>query len=108
MENSTDYITKSAKKLNLQNDITDHATRMYEKAVTHPAIKKTRIKDSNVALACLYIANRLYSKQPHDQNVFVYKFTISFATLRKCYIKICDALNIDRDKIVSKHHLKKE
>lgn len=106
MENGTVYILKSAKKLNVNSNVANRAIILYKKAITHPEIVGTRIKDTNVALACLYIANRLYSDNPLDQNIYVYKFSVSFATLRKCYIKICDALKIPRDKIVPPHHLK--
>jgi len=107
METINEYIQKSANKLNVDKNVAEKATALYMKAMNHPAIVDTRIKDTNIGLACLYIANRLYSVHPLDQNIFVYKFPISFATLRKCYIRICDALKIPRQRIVSPHHLKK-
>lgn len=100
------FIRNAVSKLRLDDAVCRKALNIYQESSNHPDLTPTRIKDENLAIASVYIANRLVSDHPLEQNIFIYKFNISFATLRKCYIRICDALKIDRDMIVSEHHLK--
>lgn len=105
MDNPNEYIRKSAKKLNLNRKAANRALSIYKKAISHPRIDKTRIRDENIAVASLYIAARLTNSENANQNIFVYKLNISFATLRKCYIRVCDVLKIPREDIVPSRHL---
>ena len=104
LKDAKSYIMASAKKLNLSTTTTREAIKIYNEVSSNPEFADTRIRDESIAIASVYVANRLHQPKPLEQTVFIYRLPISFATLRKCYIHICSILDISRERIVPKRH----
>lgn len=87
-------------KLELEPALIPLTIDLYKKSVNSAYIGITKIRDLSMALACVYVSMKLYSKRPLTQDVFSYHYKISTATLRKTYSLICKVMGIDRVRIV--------
>jgi len=87
-------------RLELEPELITSTIDLYKKSVNTAYLAVTKVRDLSMALACVYITMRLYSKRPVTQDVFSYHYKVSTATLRKTYGLICRVMNIDRTKIV--------
>jgi transcription initiation factor TFIIIB Brf1 subunit/transcription initiation factor TFIIB len=95
-------ISTIIEKLDLEPELVAPSRALYKSASRTAGIVMSRIRDDSLVLACVYITMRLCSKRPVNQDVFSYHFGISTATLRKTYKLVASAMDMDRQKIVSR------
>jgi transcription initiation factor TFIIIB Brf1 subunit/transcription initiation factor TFIIB len=88
------------RKLGLETSLIRESVSLYEDSVKTAALATKRVRDRTMALACVYIAMRLHSKQPVKQDLFAWNFNTSTASIRKAYVLICDVMGIDRHVII--------